>query len=67
MQQNFTEIFYGPEDIQWAKKAPGGGLRGVAPTKVCQEAQARPGGLCPPQWPPAPLLCSINTPIFQKP
>ena len=28
---------------------------------------ARPGGLCPPRWPPAPPLCSINTPIFQKP
>ena len=29
--------------------------------------QARPGGLCPPRWPPAPPLFSINTPIFQKP
>ena len=28
---------------------------------------ARPGGLCTPRWPPALPLCSINTPIFQKP
>ena len=67
MQQNFTEIFYGPEDTQWAKAAPGGAPRGTQPTRARQEAQARPGGLCPPRVPPGPPLCSINTPIFQKP
>ena len=44
-----------------------GAPRGAQPTGARREAQARPGGLCPPQWPPAPLLCSMNTPIFQKP
>ena len=61
------EDFFGPEDIQWAREAPGGAPRGAQPTRVCQEAQARPGGLCPPRVPPGPPLCSINTPIFQKP
>ena len=28
MQRNFREIFYGPEDTQRAKAAPGGVLRG---------------------------------------
>ena len=67
MQQNFTEIFYGPEDTKWAKAAPGGAPRRAHPTRACQEAQARPGGLWPPRAPPTPPLCSINTPIFQKP
>ena len=53
--------FFGPEDIQWAGEAPGGAPRGAQPTR------ARLGGLCPP-WVPSELpLCSINTPIFQKP
>ena len=62
MQRNLTENFFGPEDTQWVK-APGG----AQPTMVRQEAQARPSGLCPPRVPPGPPLCSINTPIFQKP
>src|SRR3990170_7320555 len=48
-RRNFLWIFFGPEDIQWAKEVP----------KRDPE--------CPPRWPPAPPLCSINTPIFQKP
>ena len=52
MQRNFMEIFYGPEDTQWGKAAPGGASRGAQPTRACQEAQARPGGLCPPRAPP---------------
>src|SRR5215216_4994054 len=44
-----------------------GAPRGAQPTRVRQEAQARPGGLCPPRDSPGPPLCSINTPIFQKP
>ena len=61
MQQNFLWIFYGPEDIQWARAAPGGAPSGAQPTR------ARPGGLCPPRWPPAPPLCPINSQIFQNP
>ena len=67
MQWNFTEIFYGPEDTQWAKAAPGGAPREAQPTRACQEAQARPGGLWPPWVPPRPPLCSINVKIFPKP
>jgi len=29
-------------------------------------AQAHLSGLCPPRWPPAPPLCSINTPIVDE-
>ena len=61
MKRNFTEIFYGPEDTQWAKAAPGGAPRGAQPTR------ARLGGLCPPRVPPETPLWSINIPIFQKP
>ena len=45
----------------------GGAPRRAQPTRARQEAQARPGGLCPPRVPPEPPICSINTPIFQKP
>ena len=48
--------FFGPEDIQWAGEAPGGALRGAQPTKARLEAQARSGGLCPPQVPPDRLF-----------
>ena len=63
MPRNSMMIFYGPEERQWALVAP----RGAQPTRARQEAQVRPGGLCPPQVPPGPPFCSINTPIFQKP
>ena len=52
--------FFGPEDIQWAGEAPGGAPRGAQPTRACLGDQAPPDGLCPPCWPPAPPLCSIN-------
>ena len=32
-QRNFLRIF-GPEDIQWARKAPGGAPRGAQPTRA---------------------------------
>ena len=67
MPRNFTENCYGPEGTQWALVAPGGVLRWGQPIRAGQEAQARPGGLCPPRVPPGPPLCSINNPIFQKP
>ena len=44
--------FFGPEDIQWAEEAPWGAPMGAQPTRARQEAQARPGGLCPPLVPP---------------
>ena len=58
--------FFGPEDHRWAIAAPGGAPRGAQPTRAPLGAQARPGGLCPPQWPPAPPLHPINSQIFQK-
>ena len=64
MPQNFMEIFYGPEGTSWTLVAPGGVLSRRQPTRACQEAHARPGGLGPPRVPPGPPLCSINTPIF---
>ena len=66
MPRNITKNFYGLEETQRALAAPGGAPRGAQPTRARQEAQARPGGLCPPRVPPGPPLCSINTPIFQK-
>ena len=67
MQQNFLENFSGPEDTRWAEEVPDGCPEGATTHQACLGAQARPGRLCPPRWPPAPPLCSINTPIFQKP
>ena len=67
MAQNFTMIFYWPKGSRWALVAPMGAPRGAQPTRARQEAQARPGGLCPPRVPPGPPLCSIKTTIFQKP
>ena len=67
MQRNFTDIFYGPEDTQWANAAPGGCSEGST------THQGAPGGPGAPWWvvatsgAPGPPICSINTPIFQKP
>ena len=54
--ETFSGFFLGPEDIQWAEEAPGGAPRGAQPTRVRQEAHARPGGLCPPRVPPDRLF-----------
>ena len=51
MPRNSRMIFYGPEERQWALVAPGGAPRGAQPTRARQEAQARPGALCPPRVP----------------
>ena len=67
MPCQFMMIFYGLEGTQWALATPGGALRRAQLTRARQEAQARPGGLCPPWVPPGPPLCSINTIVFQKP
>ena len=56
MPQNFTEIFYGPEGRSWALVAPGGVPRRGQPTRVRQEAQTRPSGLCSPQSTPRRCL-----------
>ena len=44
MQRKFTEIFNGLEDIQWAKAAPGGVLRGD------HNPPGTPGGPGAPYW-----------------
>ena len=66
MQRNFLKFFYqntqdGPEQHL------GGAPRRAQPTRGRLGAQARPGGLCPPRWPPAPPLCTINSQIFRNP
>ena len=65
MQQNFH--FWTRRHVMGLGCAWGVLRGGAQPTKARQEAQARPGGLCPPRVPPGPPLCSINTPIFPKP
>ena len=67
IQRNFMEIFMDQKTHNGPRHRLGGAPRGAQPTRARQEAQARPGGLCPPWVPPGPPLCSINTPIFQKP
>ena len=56
MRGNFTENFDGPEGTQRALAASGGAPREAQPTRARQEAQARPGGLCPPRMPPDRLF-----------
>ena len=56
MPQNFTKNFYGPKGTQRALAAAGGYPEGAQPTRARQEAQARPGGLCPPRVPPDRLF-----------
>ena len=65
MQGNFMAIFYGPEDTQWAKAAPRGVLRGEHNPPGRQEAQARPGGLCPPRVPPD-CLFALKIPKYSQ-
>ena len=67
MQRNFTEIFLDQKTHIGPWLRPGGALRRAQPTRARLEAQARPGGLCPPRVPLGPPLYSINAPIFQKP
>ena len=67
MPRNFTEIFMGQNKGNGPWLHLGGAPKGAQPTRARQEAQARPHGLCPPRVPRGPPLCSINTPILQKP
>ena len=43
-----------------------GAPRGAQPTRVRQEAQARPGGLCPPRVPPDRLFALYIYPNIPK-
>ena len=53
---------------QGAQALPGGVVaRGVQPRSQPKGAGRRLGACAPPRVPPGPPLCSINTPIFQKP
>ena len=52
MQRNFTEIFLDQKTPNGPRLRLGGAPRGAQPTRARQEAQARPGGLCPPRVPP---------------
>ena len=61
------EDFFDQKTSYGLEKRLGGAPRGAQPTRARQEAQACPGGLCPPRVPPGPPLCSINTPKYQNP
>ena len=67
MQRNFMEIFLDQKVHNGPWLRLGGARRGAQPTMARQEAQARPGGLCPPRVPPGPPLCSINTQKYKNP
>ena len=67
MPRNSTMIFMGQKEHNGPWLRLGGAQRGAQPTRVRQEAQARPGGLCPPRVPPGPPLCTINTPKIPEP
>ena len=56
MQRNFTEIFWDQKTSNGPKKHLGATPRGAQPTRARLEAQARPGGLCPPRVPPDRLF-----------
>ena len=66
MPRNFTMIFYGPKGRSWALVAPGGVPRRGQPTSARQEAQACPGGLCPPRGTPQVLLWPIGCFLVHK-
>ena len=67
MPRNFKMVFYGPNGRSWALVAPRG-----SPDEGTSH-QGAPGGPGAPWWvvpnsgAPEVTLCSINTPIFQKP
>ena len=67
MQQNFTEIFYGPEDTQWAKAAPGGCPRGGTTHQGAPGGPGAPWWVVPTSGAPGPPLCSTNTPKIPEP
>ena len=51
MQRNFTEIFMDQKTPNGPWLRLGSAPRRAQPTRARQEAQVRPGGLCPPQVP----------------
>ena len=66
-QRNSTKIFMDQKEPNGPELHLGGAPREAQPTRARQGLLARPGGLCPPRWPPAPPLCTINSQIFRHP
>ena len=64
--KTFWRFFLDQKTPVGPKKYQRGSEGSTQPTSAHLGAQARPGGLCAPRWPPSPPLCSKNTPIFQK-
>ena len=64
--ETFLRIFLDQKEQLGPKKYQRGAPRGAQPTWARMGAQACPGGLCPPRWPPAPPLRPINLQMFQK-
>ena len=59
--ETFCGFFWARRHPMGQKRTCGGAPRGAQPTRARLGAQARPGGLCPPCWPPAPPLCETDT------
>ena len=54
--KTLQRIFMGQKEHNGPWLRLGGAPRGAQPTRARQEAQARPGGLCPPWVPPDNLF-----------
>ena len=65
-RETFCGFFMDQKTSSGPEKHSGVAPRGAQPTRARLGAQARPGGLCPPRWPPAPHLYPKNSQIFQK-
>ena len=63
-RETFCGFFMDQKTSNGLEQHLGSAPRGAQPTRARLGAQARPGGLCPPRWPPAPLPCTINFQIF---
>ena len=60
--RRLSQDFWNIGGIYRAKRQCGRRSRWAQPTRVRLGPRACPGGLCSLRWPPAPPLCSINTP-----
>ena len=66
-RETFWRFFVDQNTQDGPEKHLGRASRGTQPTRERLGDQARPGGLCPPRWPPASPLYPINSQKFQKP
>ena len=67
MPRNFMMIFYGPKGRSWALVALWGSPEEGTTHQGTLGGPGAPWWVVPTSVPPGLPLCSINTPIFQKP